>query len=342
MSNFLKLAQEKGIGRFTDGMEFTASQMNALIFKDSLPTLTPNNVGIPSNILTQTMTQAVEIITQKRTAEEVIGNKTKLMDFAKEKGQFPLKERTASVDVYSDFGDAPYAGLNLDWGDVRNYRFSSSIVYGDLQVEQHAEAKINYVNEVTTGATEAIAIEFNRTGFNGFIKDGNFVVYGVLNTPQLKAYETIAKTWDTASFDEIKADISKLMSLLTVQSGGNVNTAKDKIRISLPSDKLIYLRLTTTSLGITLMDQLMKVFPNVEWVGAPELKGAYTGNKDVMIIVAENSIGGTPDTSCLGFSELLRVSRLEQKTTAVVQKMSAGSNGANFFKPTFCVRAQGI
>lgn len=339
---FLELAQTKGIGRFTDGMSFTEAQMKALIFKDALPTLTPNNIGVPSNLLTQTMTQSVEIITQKRSAEEIVGNKTKLMEFADERGQFPIKERTATTSPYTDFGDAEYSGLNLNWEEVKNYRFSSSLVYGDLQVEQYAEAKINYVNEITTGASEAIAIEFNRIAFNGYLKDGNYIVYGMLNSPQLKPFETITTTWDNASFDEIKADISKMLAILTTQSGGRVNTATDKIRISIPSDKLVYLRLKTTTLGITLMSQLQSVFPNIEWVGAPELKGAFTGNKDVMIMIAENPAGGTKETGCLGFSELLRMSRLEQKTTAVVQKMSAGTNGATFFKPMFVVRAQGL
>lgn len=343
MSNqFLELAQKKGIARFTDGMSVTEAQMKALVFKDALPTLTPNNIGVPSNLLTQAMVQSVEIITQKRSAEEIVGSKTKLMDFAQERGQFPIKERTAVTTPYTDFGDAEYSGLNINWEDVNNYRFSSSIVYGDLQVEQHAEARINYVNEVTTGASEAIAIEFNRIAFNGYLKDNNYIVYGMLNSPQLKPYETIAKTWDTATFDEIKADITKIMAILTTQSGGRVNTASDKIRIAIPSDKLVYLRTTTNALGQSIMVLLQQVFPNVEWVGAPELKGAYTGNKDVMIVIAENMAGGVRETGCLGFSELLRMSRLEQKTTAVVQKMSAGTNGATFFKPMFVVRAQGL
>lgn len=343
MSNqFLELAQKKGIGRFTDGMSATEAQMRALVFKDALPTLTPNNIGVPANILTQTMTQSVEIITQKRSAEEIVGAKTKLMDFAQEKGQFPIKERTATTTPYNDFGDAEYSGLNVNWEDVNNYRFSTSLVYGDLQVEQYAEAKINYVNEITTGASEAIAIEFNRIGFNGYIKDGNFIVHGMLNTPQLKPYETIAKTWDQASFEEIKADITNILAILTKQSGGRVNASKDKIRISIPDNKLVYLRTTSTNLGVSLMSLLNQSFPNVEWVGAPELREAYTGNKDVMIVIAENMAGGVKETGCLGFSELLRMSRLEQKTTAVVQKMSAGSNGATFFKPMFVVRAQGL
>lgn len=339
---FIEALQKKGIGKFQDGNSIAEAKYKTILFGDALPTLTTNNIGLPSNILTQTMTQSLEIITQKRTSEEVFGSKKKIMDWQLEQGQFPIKERTGATEAYSDFGDARYAGLNVNWERVNNYRFSAGIVIGDLETEQYAEAKIDYVNEVMTAGAEAIAIEFNRIAYNGYIKDGNYIVYGGLNSPQLNAYETIAKTWDQASFDEIKADINKMMSLLTTQSGGNVNTASDKIRISIPSDKLVYLRTTTTTLGITLLSLINQAFPNIEWVGAPELKGAYTGNKDVMIIIAENGIGGTKDSCDLGFSELMRMSRIEQRTTSYVQKMSAGTNGFIAYKPTFIIRAQGI
>lgn len=340
---FIEALQKKGIGKFQDGNGVAEAKLKSVLFGDALPTLTPNNIGVPSNLLTQTMTKSLEIITQKRTSEEVFGGKAKIMDWQMQKGQFPIKERTAMVDTYSDFGDAKYAGLNVNWEDVRNHRFSAGILIGDLEVEQYAEAKINYVNEVNTAAAESIAIEFNRIAFNGYIKDGNYVVHGGLTSPLLKPYETIAKTWDTATFEEIKADITKLLGILTEQSGGNVNVAKDKIRVSIPSTKLVWLKTTVNQLSSKfLLTMINEAFPNIEWIGAPELTNAYNTNKDVLYMVAENNIGGVSETCELGFSELMRMSRLEQKTTSYVQKMSAGSNGFIPYKPTYIVRAQGI
>lgn len=340
---FIEALQKKGIGKFQDGNSVAEAQMRTILFNDALPTLTPNNIGVPSNILTQTMTKSLEIITQKRTSEEVFGGKAKIMDWQLQKGQFPIKERTAVTETYSDFGDAKYAGLNVNWEEVRNHRFSSGILIGDLEVEQYAEAKINYVNEVNTAAAESIAIEFNRVAFNGYLKDGNYIVYGGLNSPQLKPYETIAKTWDTATFDEIKNDISNLLDILTTQSGGNVNVAKDKIRIAIPSNKLVWLKTTVNQLSSKfLLTMINEAFPNIEWIGAPELKNAYSGNKDVLFLVAENNTGGVSESCELGFSELMRMSRLEQKTTCYVQKMSAGTCGFIAYKPTYIVRAYGI
>lgn len=342
---FLNLAQSKGVGRFEDGNQIAEDKFDSVLRRhaDSLATVTGNNIGLPAGLLVQTMTQAVEILLQKRTAEDVIGAKSKALDWELEKGQFPIIENTGSTNPYSDVGEPRYVGMNAVFQDVGHYRFSAGIMVGDLEVEQYARAKINYVDRVFVSAATALAIEFNRTAFNGFLTDGNFLVYGILNSPDLNPYETISKTWDTATFEEIKQDITKILAKLTDQTKANVNTAIDSIRISIPSDKYVYLASkANANSSVTLLDLLKQVFPNLTFVASPDLKGAYTGNKDVLIAIAENSLGGTPDSALLGYSEIGRMSRIEQKTTAWVQKMSSGTTGFLPFKPTYIVRAQGI
>lgn len=340
ISEFLKQAEIKGIGRF-EGKDYGKSEYLRRIFMDALPPLTPDNIGLPYGLLNQVMEQSVRILVQARTAEEVMGPKKKMMDWEMETASYALKEVTGSTSPYSDFGQPNYVGFNATFIPINNYRFYSGILIGDLISSQYSRAKIEYISELNIGAAESLAIDFNRFAFQGYFGQQQ-IIYGILNHPSLTPYVTIANSWNGATFDQIKTDISTILSQLVTQSGGNVDITKDRIKIAIPAGKLVYLKMATTEMGIFLINAIKEAFPNLEFVGSPELTGAYTGNKDVLIAIAINNKGGVEESGVLGFSELGKMSRIAMKENSYTQTMSSGSCGFNPYKPTYIVRAQGI
>lgn len=345
MSQFVREGQKKGIGR----IEYEKNYLEALsaisvydALPTNLPTLTTPNTAIPEGMLTNLMSKTIEIFTTRRSAEEVMGSKQKVMEWEEMAGTFPVIEKTGGVDPYSDFGRPRSVDMNANWVKINQYRFTTNIQVGDLMAAQYAKARLNYVSIKNAGAAESLAIEFNRIAWNGVATNTGLEVYGMLNHPDLKPYETIAVSWDNASYDQIKADIAKLIKVLQDQSGDNVNTESDKILIALPPSKLSYLKLTENQYGKALLARLKESFPNIEFISAPELIKAYTGGKDVLIVQAFNNVGGTSENGVLGFSELGRMSRMVMHTNGYEQEMMGGSSGYTPFKPTHIVRAQGV
>lgn len=343
MSVFVREAQKKGVARIEDerGLYHALRTFDAL--PENLPTITTPNAGLPAQVLGTLMNEVVEILTRKRSAEEVMGSPKKTMEWHMETSSFPILEHTGGVSPYSDFGQPRYVGVNANYADLRNYRFTAGILVGDLETQQYGEAKINLPAQKNKSASEALAIETNRVAFDGYFDSGVLKVYGILNHPDLLPYETIANEWnDNTTYEQIKADLGKLLNKLQLQSGSNVDITRDKIKVALPPTKLNILNMATTDMGYPAVEAIKRAFPTVEFTSAPELIGAYTGGKDVVIIQAINSNGGTEKTGILGYSELGRLSRVVNMHNGYSQEMASGTSGYTPFKPTFIVRAQGI
>lgn len=344
MSKFIREAQKRGIATFDDENNYhkVLRALDALP-QSNLPTLTTPSVGIPEQFLNTLMADVVEVFTRKRSAEEVMGPMVKTMDWEMQTATFPIIEKTGGVSLYSDFGEPRYVSGNANFASLRQYRFTTGILVGDLLSAQYSKARIDYAKLQNSAAAEVLAIEFNRVAFNGNMVGSNMEVFGILNHPDLLPYETIANEW-TEQTDEkqIKADLSRLLNKLQDQAGVNVDITKDKIRVALPPNKLNILNTATLPTGFPMLDVIKRAFPTLEFTSAPELKGAYTGGKDVVIIQAINKIGGTDKTGFPGYSELGRLSRAVMKHNGYTQEMMGGTSGYTALKPLFIVRAQGI
>lgn len=337
---FLNHAKRKGFGLFYGGEKNERAYTR--FFQDALPTLTPDNIGVPANFLVDVMKEAVRVLVAPNNADAVIGARKQLLDWEKEGQEIPLIEGTGETHPYSDLSNARYVGMNVTYKKVNHYRFETGILIGDLLEKQYSLVGINAVSEANYMAAEILAKKYNDISFNGWYVDNKLFVTGILNDPELLPYETIAKSWDQCTYDEIMADLAKLLAKLSKQSGGNVKLRQDKIRLSLPETKLNYLNMTQNAYGKTILEAMKVQYPNIEFVGASELSEAYTGNKDVAIIIAENGLGGMRETCIQGYSNIGMLSRVVDQETARTQKMMSGTTGFVAFKPTYIIRAQGV
>lgn len=311
-------------------------------YNDAQPTFTANNIGMPAGILSSLNAQIVENILNYRTGDEALGKREKLLDWKDDNYYSPIVERTGQTTPYSDYGMPLLAGMNVNFNMVGHYRFSTKFNYANLEAEQISAAKINYNDMLMSATTEAIAVELNRTAFNGYIQNsGNaFLCYGLLNNPELQNYEQATKLFSAMTWQEIMAFFAGAISKLVTQSGNNIN-GKSNIRCVLSATAFTTLQSKYTDLGISVYETLQKTYPNMYFVSAIEFVKAYN-NQDVIYFIGESMAGGIAETTKLGYSELALMGNVVQSDYGYSQAMSAGTCGALVFKPLFVVRYNNI
>lgn len=331
-NNELQALNEKGLFNGLDKVRFS----------DAQPTIAGLNTIMPAGILTSLSSQVIENILAKRTADEALGGRQKLLDWGDEKYFLPFIEKAGQTSPYADNSTPLNASLNVSFNDCGHYRFSVGFVYGNLQAEQFSKAKINYADVLMRSASEAIAVELNRAAFEGYISNsGNsMLVYGLLNNPNLDNYiaetsKISAKTWQ-----ETMAFFAKAVSALLVKSG-NVINGQEKIRCVISASVFAELQAKYTDLGISVLETLQKTYPKMSFVPAIELDGAEN-NENVAYFIGESDIGGISDTTKLGYSEIALMGNTVMQSNGYSQTMSAGTCGALIFKPSFVVRYSGI
>ncbi|EEA8775459.1 hypothetical protein G3832_001340 [Campylobacter jejuni] len=311
-------------------------------YSDAQPTFTANNIGMPAGILSSLNAQIVENILNYRTGDEALGKREKLLDWKDDNYYSPIVERTGQTTPYSDYGMPLLAGMNVNFNMVGHYRFSTKFNYANLEAEQISAAKINYNDMLMSATTEAIAVELNRTAFNGYIQNsGNaFLCYGLLNNPELANYEQASKLFSAMTWQEVMAFFAGAISKLVTQSGNNIN-GKSNIRCVLSATAFTTLQSKYTDLGISVYETLQKTYPNMYFVSAIEFVKAYN-NQDVIYFIGESMAGGIAETTKLGYSELALMGNVVQSDYGYSQAMSAGTCGALVFKPLFVVRYNNI
>lgn len=321
---------------------FNVNGGNVSRFKDAQATWTAQNIGMPAGILSQINTQVVTNMLNKRTADEVLGKREKLLDWAKEDYYTPIIERTGQTTPYSDNVMPVYAGMNINFDRVGHYRFTCAYRYENLKSEQISEAKINYNDMLLSAVTEAMLVELNRTAFEGYLQNsGNsFLCFGLLNNPQLNNYENAPQTFEAATWQQIMAFFASAVNKLVTQTGNNVN-GQSKIRVAISSVAFTILQSKYTDLGISVYEQILKTYPNMEFIPAIELVKA-NNNQDVIYFIGESMAGGIAETTKLGYSELALMSNTELSYFSYSQAMAAGTIGALVFKPSMVVRYTNI
>lgn len=329
----LKALNDKGLFNGLDKVNFS----------DTLPApLSATNINAPAGILASLSPSVVENILAKRTGDEALGSKSKLLEWEDEKYFLPFVEKAGQTTPYADNSTPLYTSLNASYNNAGHYRFTSSFVFGDLQARQFSKAKINYADVILRSATEALAVELNRSAFNGYIDNSSnaMLCYGLLNHTELDNYVAETKTFENSTWEEIVAFFAKAIKALVVKSGNNVN-GQSTIRCVISASAFATLQSTFTSLGISVFESLQKTYPNMQFVSAIELDNAYNAS-NVIYFIGENALGGLDKTTDLGYSELAMMGNVVQNHNGYSQSVSAGTIGAVIYKPTYIVRFSGI
>ena len=325
----LRKLQDKGIMRGFERIQ------------DAQAPFTANNIGMPAGLLSQVSVDVVRNILAKRSGDEILGGRKKVIDWEKQDYYVPFVEQTGQTTPYGDFNQPKVSGANVNFARTGHYVFSAKYQYGDREASQYAQSGINYIDYCLASATEAIAVEYNRSLVSGFMEaSGSFLVYGLLNNPHLPAYLNSSSTFAQRTWDGIMSFFAGALQALVTQSGNNIN-ALSRLRCAVSASAFAQLQAKFTTQGFSVVDLLRKTYPNMEFVPAIELDAA-NANQNVLYLIGDSEVGGGVETSIAGYSELARMGNVVYGDYSFSQSISAGSLGALFYKPSFVIRFSGV
>lgn len=346
-----QLAKERGIGSDTAVGFMPHDVVNGRIVLKSVDgrqlaadaaLATQPNIGAPSAIYTYLDPRIVEVLFAATNATQFF-EKTKIGEFVDDFANFPVEEIAGQVGPYADYGDGPSVDVNMNYPVRQNFRYQTTLKYGDLEAEKATAAKINLAARKQNAAAQILARAENA--FQMYGVEG-MEIYGMLNDPNIPAAiapisVSSKSTWaDKIAADPNNAatlvfnDIAKLWMEITKNNGGNLDV-NAPIVLGISNKMIGYLTMPN-QFGKTAKTMLEENFPNIKIVQVPELSGT---TEALYMTVLE--IFGDPTGFC-AFSRAFQLGRLIPRMSSFEQKASAGTWGCVIRHPSLVAVMQGI
>lgn len=312
--------------------------------KDALPdTVTSQSVGTPIQFLQHWMPETIRVLTQARTADELLGREI-AGSWEDEEIVQKISERVGQALPYGDYANTHNADWNPSYERRTIVRFEDGLTVNRLEEARAARINMNSAEEKRASVAESLAIAMNEVAFVGY-NNGTNRTYGILNDPNLPNYVTVATgaasgtAWSTKTFDEIVNDFKVAMSALRVRTGNNFNPNKDAVTVGIASSSYDYLQ-AMNSLGTTsVFEWLKKTYPNIRLVAVPEFDGANS-TSNVMYFIA-NSLGGKKVAGHY-IQDVIRLLGVEQHAKGFSEAYSNATAGVLVGQPLGIVRYSGI
>lgn len=309
---------------------------------DSNPNLQTSGYMTPIQFLQHWMPEAIEVVTAAQEIDNIVG-RTIAGSWYDEEIIQPIVETTGCAEVYGDSSDTPLSSYNVDFEHRTIVRFEEGVKSNVLEEYRASAMNVNSMSVKRDAAAKALAASMNEVGFFGF-NAGHNKTYGLLNDPNLPAYQTptvgeAGKTeWDSKSYAEITNDIRAVSAELRTQSGGNVKPERDAWVLTLPLSKVEYLNVENEN-GKSVFVWIKENYPNVRIESAVELDGA-NGGQDVLYAHAELINGKKVIDQIV--PEVLRLVGVERKAKGFEEVYSNATAGVLVSQPIGVVRLSGI
>lgn len=314
----------------------TIGQLRAAMARDAAPML-PNN-SIPEYLLNIFNPEVFRILLAPMEAENIFGT-VKKGALQTKTTTFIMAGTAGDVDSYGDFSNNGSVGSNYNFPGYDSWAFQSTMKLGDLQAAEWGEAKINALSDLELSMADVMKRTHNKIWFFGINGLRN---YGILTDPNLPA--TIAPLvgqdgtsiiWPDKTALDIYNDVKALKGALNRQSMGRIkDNANMKLVLSTNRSEEL---LKTNEFGITVMDRLKKVFPNLEVIVVPEYT---TAAGEVVQLIASDVEGKR--TGDLGYTEMLRSHGVIRMHSSIEEKKSAGNWGAIIYYPLAIATMLGV
>lgn len=313
-----------------------------LLAQDAALSTAPN-VGAPAVLYSYLDPRIVEVLFSVKAAGKFFAP-TLIGQFTDEYANFMVEEIAGQVSPYSDYADGTASDANYNFPVRQNFRFQTSIKYGDLETAKMSEAKVQLVARKQYAAAEIISRAENRFQLFGV---AGLQSYGMLNDPNLPT--TIApisvnekSTWadkTAANPSEVANivfnDVNKLWAELTTNNGGHLDV-NSPIVLGI-SNKMISYLTTPNSFGKTAKVMLQENYPNITIEQLPELS---TSSGEMLYMVVPEVMGDA--TGFGAFSSKAVFGRVIPETSSFKQKVSAGTWGCVIRHPSLVATMTGI
>lgn len=304
---------------------------------------TQPNVGAPAALYTYIDPRIIEVLfgvtnATKFFPKSLVGRWTQ--DYA----DFAVEEVVGKVSPYNDFANGTTSDVNYNYPVRQNFRYQTTIKYGELETAKLAEAKINLPARKQNAAAQIIARAENKFQLYGV---SGMEIYGMLNDPNIP--ETITpisvnsnSTWAAKiAADPNNAatlvfnDVNKLWQELTANNGGHLDV-NAPIVLGI-SNKMIGYLTQPNQYGKTAKVMLQENYPNIEFVQLPELS---TDAGEMLYMTVRELYGD--ETGWSAFSMAFQLGRLVAHESSFTQKASAGTWGCVIRRPSLVATMTGI
>jgi hypothetical protein len=342
-ADFSKLERDWGIVTLAQDYMPDEVRNNFALAMDAQPALVSSaSAGIPAWMTYYVDPEVIRVLQAPNEGAEILGEVRK-GDWTTKVAMFPVVENTGVIASYGDHNEDGISNANATWPQRQSYLFQTNIRYGDLEVDQAAEGRLNWVSELQVSAAQTLTKFQDYTYHFGV---AGLQCYGLLNDPSLSAALTPATkaatgtVWIngnviTATANEVYADIQAMFSQLVSQTKGRVK-AKDKITLAMSPGSEVALT-ATNSFGVNVSDLLKKNFPNLEV--KTSIRYATTGG-NVVQMIADKFDG--KQTGYCAFNEKMRDHRLIPATSSFSQKKTSGTFGAIIRYPVAVSQMLGV
>lgn len=317
------------------GREWGALDEAAL---DAQPTLiTQPNAGIPAMLTTYLDPKVIEVLLTPNNAVKLYGE-TRKGNWLDDTAYFPMVEYTGEVSSYGDFNNNGRAGANAQYVPRQAYLFQTWTEWGEREAERMGLGKIGWAARLNIASGVVLTKFMNQLYFYGI---ANLANNGSLNDPALSAALTPGTkaaggtSWNNALPTEILADIQSAFAELQTQTGSNLEL---DTKMTLGLHSISEMRLgNTNSFGLTAIEMIRKVFPNIRIQQAPQFlsNGVYS----FQLFVDE--LDGQRTVEC-AFNEKMRAHRMETYTSSWRQKKTCGGWGTIWYFPAGVASMSGI
>jgi hypothetical protein len=305
------------------------------------PTLvTSPNASILAMLSTYIDPKLIEVLLSPLKAEEIYGVR-KMGDWVTQTAAFGVIEMTGEASSYGDFNQSGRSDINVNWPQRQSYNFQTFTEWGDRELERYGLAKVDAAARKNLSSANTLNRLMNLIYFFGVPGLQN---YGGLNDPSLAAALTPGTKvaggtgWQNALPTEILADIQTMFASLqqgTHGTNGNLELT-DTMTLGLHPVSEVYLA-NTNSFGLTAMEMIKKVFPNLKVVNAVQYLSGTTYSAQIIV----DEIEGQRTMEC-AFNEKMRAHRIVPDTSSFRQKKSAGSWGTIVYRPIGVAEMSGL
>ena len=202
---------------------------------------------------------------------------------------------TGTAELYGDNSNIPLASYMQDQEKRGIVRFEQGFQVGKLEEARQSAAGFEAASEKRNAAAESLESSRERVGYYGF-NAPDTRVFGLLNDPNLPAYETAATPWLTATFEQITGDINAMFSRIELASGGIIQDSINLTQVLPLGYRSVLSKANPVARGETVKQWVSENYPNLRFVFAPEFKGA-NGGADVTYMFADSVDDGSTATS---------------------------------------------
>ena len=350
--NDFEFAKKRGIGSDTavgffpyemvDGKIVLKDVSSRQLAADAAMSTQPN-IGAPAVLYTYVDPRIIDVLFGVTNASEFFA-KTKIGDFKDDYATFVVEEIEGQVSPYNDFADGVASDVNYNFPVRQNFRYQTTLKWGDLESEKLSAAKVNIVARKQMAAAQIIARAENTFPLYGV---SGVETYGMLNDPNIP--ETITpisvnskSTWaDKSAADPngtanlVFNDVNKLWQNLTANNGGHLSV-NSPIVLGI-SNKMIGYLTQPNQYGKTAKVMLEENYPNIKIVQLPELS---TDAGEMLYMTVTDLYG--EETGLCAFSRAYQLGRLVPELSSFRQKASAGTFGCVIRRPSLVATMTGI